>query len=47
MEYTGMYKKGLAQYLVKARVAVWVEMPLKIKKAVGFERGTDDKAAAV
>ncbi len=22
-------------------------MPLKIKKAVGFERGTDDKAAAV
>jgi len=47
MEYTGIYNTGLVHYLVKAKAAVWVEMPLKIKKAGGFERGTDDKAAAV
>ena len=47
MEYTGIYNTGLVQFLVKAKAMLWVEMPLKIKKAGGFERGTDDKAAAV
>ena len=47
MEYTGIYNTGLVQFLVKTKVALWVEMPLRIKKAGGFERGTDDKAAAV
>jgi len=47
MEYTGIYNTGLVHFLVKAKAAFWVEMPLKIKKAGGFERGTDDKAAAV
>ena len=47
MKYTGIYNTGLVHYLVKAKAALWVEMPLKIKKAGGFERGTDDKAAAV
>jgi len=47
MEYTGIYNTGLVQYLVKAKASLWVEMPLRIKKAGGFERGTDDKAAAV
>lgn len=47
LEYTGIYNTGLVQYLVKAKAALWVEMPLRIKKAGGFERGTDDKAAAV
>jgi transposase len=47
MEYTGLYNTGLVHYLVKNKAAVWVEMPLRIKKAGGFERGTDDKAAAV
>ena len=47
MEYTGIYNTGLVQYLVKANVPLWVEMPLRIKKSGGFERGTDDKTAAV
>src|ERR1700712_4782574 len=47
MEYTGIYNTGLVNYLVKAKAALWVEMPLRIKKAGGFERGTDDRAAAV
>lgn len=47
MEYTGIYNTGLVQFLVKAKAALWVEMPLRIKKAGGFERGTDDKAASV
>lgn len=47
MEYTGIYNTGLVHYLVKAKAALWVEMPLRIKKAGGFERGTDDKAASV
>ncbi len=46
MEYTGIYNSGLVQYLVKCKACLWVEMPLRIKKAGGFERGTDDKAAA-
>lgn len=47
MEYTGLYNTGLVHYLVKQTAALWVEMPLRIKKAGGFERGTDDKAAAI
>ena len=47
MEYTGIYNTGLVHYLVKAKAALWVEMPLRIKKAGGFERGADDKSAAV
>lgn len=47
MEYTRLYNTGLVHYFVKQRAALWVEMPLGIKKAGGFERGSDDKAAAV
>ena len=32
MEYTGIYNTGLVHYLVKAKAALWVEMPLRIKK---------------
>ena len=47
MEYTGLYNTGLVNYLVKNKAQLWVEMPLRIKKAGGFERGSDDKTAAV
>lgn len=47
MEYTGIYNTGLVHYLVINKAQLWVEMPLRIKKAGGFERGSDDKAAAV
>lgn len=47
MEYTGIYNTALVRYLVDNKVQLWVEMPLRIKKAGGFERGGDDKAAAL
>lgn len=46
MEYTGLYNTGLVNYLVKNKAQLWVEMPLRIKKAGGFERGSNDKTAA-
>jgi transposase len=47
MEYTGLYNNGLVNYLVDIKARLWVEMPLRIKKAGGFERGSDDKTAAI
>ena len=47
MEYTGLYNTALVNYLVENKAQLWVEMPLRIKKAGGFERGSDDKAAAI
>lgn len=47
MEYTGMYNTGLVNFLVQSKAQLWVEMPLRIKKAGGFERGSDDKTAAI
>jgi transposase len=47
MENTGLYNTGLVNYLIRNKAQLWVEMPLKIKKAGGFERGSDDKTAAV
>jgi len=47
MEYTGLYNNGLVNYLVQKKAQLWVEMPLRIKKAGGFERGSDDKTAAI
>jgi transposase len=47
MENTGLYTNGLVNHLVKKKAQLWVEMPLRIKKAGGFERGSDDKTAAV
>jgi transposase len=47
MENTGLYNTGLVNYLVRNKAQLWIEMPLKIKKAGGFERGSDDKTASV
>jgi len=47
MEYTGLYNNGLVNYLVQKKAQLWVEMLLRIKKAGGFERGSDDKTAAI
>ena len=46
MEYTGVYNTGLVQFLVKENTPLWVEMPLRIKRASGLERGSDDRSAA-
>jgi transposase len=47
MENTGIYSTALVEFLVSKNLQVWVEMPLRIKRAGGFERSTDDKLAAI
>jgi transposase len=47
MEYTGLYNSGLISFLTEQKAQVWVEMPLRIKKSTGFERGSNDKTSAV
>ena len=47
MENTGLYNAGLVNHLVKSNAQLWVEMPLRIKKTGGFERGSDDKTASI
>ena len=46
MEYTGIYNTGLVTWLVAQQAQLWVEMPLRIKRAGGLERGSDDRSAA-
>ena len=47
MEYTGIYNAGLVNFLVEQKAQLWVEMPLRIKRSAGFERGSDDKTSAI
>jgi len=47
MEHTGLYTYGLIDFLEAASLNVWVEMPLRIKRSMGLQRGGDDKAAAI
>lgn len=47
MEYTGLYNSGLVSFLTHEKAQLWVEMPLRIKKSSGFERGSNDKTSAV
>lgn len=44
LEYTGIYNTGLVNFLVHQSASIWVEMPLRIKKAGGLQRGSDDKS---
>jgi transposase len=47
MEYTGIYNSGLVNFFVEQKAQLWVEMPLRIKRSTGFERGSDDKTCAI
>lgn len=47
MEHTGIYINGLLQFLHRSNLSVWVEMPLRIKKCMGLQRGGNDKVAAI
>jgi len=42
-----MYINGLVNFLVSMQANIWVEMPLRIKKSLGLQRGSNDKIAAV
>lgn len=46
MEFTGVYTIALAEFLAAKQALLWVEMPLRIKKSEGFQRGGDDKSAS-
>lgn len=46
LEYTGIYNTGFVNFLVTRSANIWVEMPLRIKRAGGLERGCDDKTAS-
>jgi transposase len=47
MEHTGMYINSLVDFLVSIHANIWVEMPLRIKRSLGLQRGADDKLAAI
>jgi Transposase and inactivated derivatives len=46
MEHTGLYIHGLLEYLKPYAFVLWVEMPLRIKRSIGLQRGTDDKLSS-
>jgi transposase len=47
MEHTGLYSNGIITYLVDLKANLWVEMAIKIKRSMGLQRGTDDKASSI
>lgn len=47
MEHTGLYINGLLEYLNEHDFFLWVEMPLRIKKSIGLQRGGDDKLSSL
>jgi transposase len=47
MEHTGIYISGLLHFLHTSGLSVWVEMPLRIKKSMGLQRGGNDKVASI
>jgi transposase len=47
MEHTGLYTNGIIEFLVDMKANLWVEMAIKIKRSMGLQRGTDDKASAI
>ncbi len=47
MEHTGLYTNGIIEFLVGVKANLWVEMAIKIKRSMGLQRGTDDKASAI
>lgn len=47
MEHTGIYTNGIIRFLVACKTHLWVEMAIKIKRSMGLQRGTNDKASAI
>jgi len=42
-EHTGLYSRGLAEFLVKKNLFVWLENPLQIKCSWGIKRTKNDR----
>jgi transposase len=46
MEHTGIYCRLLSHYLTECKYYVWLEMPVKIIRSLGLQRGKNDKIDA-
>jgi transposase len=46
MEHTGIYCRMLSQYLTERKYNVWLEMPVKIIRSLGLQRGKNDRIDA-
>jgi transposase len=46
MEFTGVYNKPLENYLVANGGYLWIEMPVRILRSMGLQRGKNDKVDA-
>ena len=42
-EQTGLYSRGLSNFLVKKNLTLWLESPLQIKRSLGISRGKNDR----
>jgi transposase len=42
-EHTGLYSRGLSNFLSRKKLTVWLENPLQIKRCTGMKRGKDDR----
>jgi len=42
-EHTGLYSRGLARFLVKKNLFIWLENPLQIKCSWGIKRSKNDR----
>ncbi|MBK7908909.1 IS110 family transposase [Candidatus Pollutiaquabacter sp.] len=47
MEYTGIYNRPLVNHLLKEAIALWLELPISIKRSLGLQRGKSDKLDAM
>ena len=46
MEFTGVYNRPLLNFIMKKNCAVWLVMPVAIKRSIGLQRGKNDKVDA-
>jgi transposase len=42
-EHTGLYSRGLSDFLVKKQLFLWLENPLQIRRSSGIKRRKDDR----
>jgi transposase len=47
MEHTGIYCRLLSHYLTECKYHVWLEMPVKIIRSLGIQRGKNDRIDAI
>lgn len=47
MEHTGLYTNAIIHFLTNLKANLWVEMAIKIKRSMGLQRGTNDKASSI